>query len=90
MTTGRPPALSDSQAAQLRKMSALGFSQEDLAQRFRVDRATIRRHLGLNSYRPTTGHNKPYVPIVPLRMIVTPWFTDPADGLQTRVVRASE
>jgi hypothetical protein len=45
----------------------------------------MRRLLQRNIHHEQHGNSLPQI-----RMIVTPWFIDIADGLQTRVVRAAE
>lgn len=85
---GRPPAFSPKQSVQIRKLHALGYSPQMLAERFGANVSTIKRHLGLNAKQ--ASNSPAYVPVQPLRMIVTPWFVDIRDGLPTRVVRAAE
>jgi hypothetical protein len=72
----------------LRRMRALGLSVSALAERFGASEDAIMAKLSRIKPKPHPSH-PPYVPIVPVRMIVTPWFYDPNDGLQTRVVRGT-
>ena len=74
--------------ATARKLDALRIPLTDIAERFGVSPSAVQTMLG----RHHRGeHRAPhYVPIVPLRMIVSPWYVDVRDGLPTRTVRAAQ